>query len=192
MSDPSSTISTKRTPRRSLKKLLARIAALYGIEKQIRGLPPDQRQQVRQERAQPLLQCFHIWLKESVAKLFRKSDVAVAIHYALAVGPVIPYSNDGRLEIDNNAAERALRALAIGRTNYLFTGSDAGGESGGCDELDRRTLALERRPSKNQHNIRERLTQPSLCPRPAGCGHDRLSYVSNGSLNAYGPLINTS
>jgi hypothetical protein len=108
---------------------LERIAALYGIEKQIRGRPPDQRQQIRHERARPLLTSLHVWLKESLSKLSRKSDVAVAIHYALGRWTqLLRYVDDGRLEIDNNAAERALRAVALGRKNYLFQGSDAGGE----------------------------------------------------------------
>jgi transposase len=111
------------------KEALTRIAALYVIEKQIRGRPPDQRQQVRQQRSRPLLESLHVWLKQSVSKLSRKSDVAVAINYALGRWTqLMRYSNDGRLEIDNNAAERALRAVAIGRKNYLFAGSDAGGE----------------------------------------------------------------
>ena len=64
-----------------------------------------------------------------MAKLSRKSDVAVAIHYALDRWTALMlFSDDGRVEMDNNAAERALRAVALGRKNYLFAGSDAGGE----------------------------------------------------------------
>ena len=71
----------------------------------------------------------HGWLKQCLAKLFQKSDVAKAIQYALELWTsLLRYINDGRLEIDNNAAERALRAIALGRKNYLFQGSDAGGE----------------------------------------------------------------
>jgi transposase len=111
------------------KQALDRIAALYAIEKQIRGRPPDERRQIRQERARPLLNALQLWLKDCVAKLSRKSDVAVAIHYALGRWTqLFRYVNDGLLEIDNNAAERSLRAVAIGRKNYLFAGSDAGGE----------------------------------------------------------------
>jgi transposase len=111
------------------KEALERIAALYGIEKEIRGRPPDQRQQIRTERARPLLDALHAWLKASLSKLSKKSDVTVAIHYALGRWTqLLRYCNDGRLEIDNNAAERALRAVALGRKNYLFVGSNAGGE----------------------------------------------------------------
>src|SRR5204862_3804323 len=67
--------------------------------------------------------------KQPLGRLSRKSDVTLAIHYALGRWtPLLRYCDDGRLEIDNNAAERALRAVALGRKNYLFAGSDAGGE----------------------------------------------------------------
>ena len=71
----------------------------------------------------------HLWLKASLAKLSRKSDTAAAIHYALTLwDAMVRYVDDGRIEIDNSAAERALRAVAVGRRNYLFAGSDRGGE----------------------------------------------------------------
>jgi transposase len=105
-----------------------RIATLYGIEKEIRGRPPDERLAVRREKAQPLLESFHAWLQESQAKVSRKSDAAVAIRYALELWPALTrFAADGRLEIDNNAAERAVRAITLGRKNYLFLGADAGG-----------------------------------------------------------------
>jgi len=111
------------------KEALERIAALYGIEKEIRGRPPDERKQVRQERARPLLEDLKHWFKECLTKLSKKSDVTVAIHYALGRWtPLLRYCDAGSLEIDNNAAERALRAVALGRKNYLFAGSNAGGE----------------------------------------------------------------
>ena len=70
------------------------------------------------------------WLEETLAKLSRKSDTAVAVRYALGRWEALMrYCDDGRLEIDNNAAERALRAVALGRKNYLFAGSDRGGQS---------------------------------------------------------------
>src|SRR5207253_5828147 len=65
------------------KEALDRIATLYGIEKEIRGRPPDERRQVRNERARPLLESLHTWLKASLAKLSKKSEVTRAIHYAL-------------------------------------------------------------------------------------------------------------
>ena len=69
------------------------------------------------------------WLEATLAKLSRKSDTAAAIHYALSRWPALTrFTDDGHLEIDNNAAERALRVVALGRKNYLFAGSNAGGE----------------------------------------------------------------
>lgn len=111
------------------KEALDRIAALYQIEKEIRGRPPDERREIRRQRAKPLLDALEIWLKQCLGKLSRKSNIAVAIHYALGRWKqLLRYVNDGQLEIDNNAAERSLRAVAIGRKNYLFAGSDSGGE----------------------------------------------------------------
>ena len=108
---------------------LARIAQLYVIETEIRGRSPDERLEVRKARARPLLESMHEWLQASLAKLSKKSEVASAIRYALGRWTALMrYCDDGGLEIDNNAAERALRAVALGRKNYLFAGSDAGGE----------------------------------------------------------------
>ncbi|MBV8073508.1 MAG: IS66 family transposase [Acidobacteriaceae bacterium] len=111
------------------EEAMKRIGELYVIEEQIRGRSPEERQRIRSERAQPLLDSLHGWLNQCLVKLFQKSNVANAIRYALDLWPsLLRYVNDGRLEIDNNAAERALRVIALGRKNYLFQGSDAGGE----------------------------------------------------------------
>jgi transposase len=111
------------------KEALERIAQLYGIEQEIRGRSPAERKEVRQARSRPLLEAMQAWLKATLAKLSQKSDVAVAIRYALERwSALLRYCEDGRIEMDNNAAERALRAVALGRKNYLFAGSDAGGE----------------------------------------------------------------
>jgi transposase len=111
------------------KEALQRIAALYAIEDEIRGRPPDERQQVRQARARPLLQSLREWFEDWLTKLSRKSDTTAAIRYALTLWPaLIRYCDDGRLEADNNAAERSLRAVTLGRKNYLFAGADSGGE----------------------------------------------------------------
>jgi len=108
---------------------LERIGALYAIEREIRGRTPDQRQEVRKARAKPLLESLRQWFEESLSKLSRKSDTTAAIRYALSRWEaLVRYGDDGRIEIDNNAAERTLRAVALGRKNYLFAGSDAGGE----------------------------------------------------------------
>lgn len=111
------------------KEALERIGALYEIEREIRGRPPDERKKVRNERARPLLEDLKHWFSSSLTKLSKKSEVTVSIHYALGRWtPLLRYCDDGALEIDNNAAERALRAVALGRKNYLFAGSNAGGE----------------------------------------------------------------
>src|SRR5215471_8159828 len=111
------------------KEALERIGQLYGIEQEIRGRLSVERKEARQARSRPLLESLHVWLKATLAKLSQKSDVAVAIRYALdRWDALLRFSDAGRVEMDNNAAERALRAVALGRKNYLFAGSDASGE----------------------------------------------------------------
>jgi transposase len=108
---------------------LERIGALYAIEKEIRGRTPEQRREVRNQQARPLLESLKQWLEATLGKLSRKSDTALAVRYALGRWEaLLRYVDDGRIEIDNNAAERALRVVALGRKNYLFAGSDVGGE----------------------------------------------------------------
>jgi transposase len=110
------------------KEALDPIGALYGIEAETRGSPPDRRRAVRQSRAGPLLDDLHTWLQAMYAAASKKSALAGAIQYALTRwGALTRYRDDGHLEIDNNAAERALRTVALGRKNYLFAGSDTGG-----------------------------------------------------------------
>jgi transposase len=109
---------------------LERIAALYKIEAEIRGHLPEQRKAARQARAAPLLTDLKAWLHATVRREgSRKSELAGAIGYTLSLWTALTrYADDGRIEMDNNAAERELRAVALGRKNYLFAGSDAGGE----------------------------------------------------------------
>jgi hypothetical protein len=108
---------------------LERISALYAIEKEIRGRPAEERREVRQAQSKPLLASLRQWFETTLPKLSRKSDTTVAIRYALSRwDALVRYRDDGHIEIDNNAAERALRAVALGRKNYLFAGADSGGE----------------------------------------------------------------
>ena len=108
---------------------LERIGQLYAVEADIRGQAADERCAQRQARAGPLLEQLHEWLIAMLAKLSKKSELAAAIRYALTRWSALTrYRDDGRIEIDNNAAERALRAVALGRKNYLFAGADSGGE----------------------------------------------------------------
>ncbi len=118
----------KRAPGSVAEQALQRIAKLYEIEADIRGRPPDERRRERLERAAPPLKDLHAWLSETLTHVSTKSDLAQAIGYTLAHWQALTlYCQDGRIEIDNNAAERALRGVALGRGNYLFMGSDAGG-----------------------------------------------------------------
>jgi transposase len=111
------------------EQALERIGRLYGIETDIRGHLPEQRAAVRQARAGPELAALHDWLHATLTTLSKKSELAVAIRYALSRWPALTrYRDDGRLEIDNNAAERSIRPIALGRKNWLFAGSDDGGE----------------------------------------------------------------
>ena len=108
---------------------LARIAELYRIEAQIRGSPAAHRQAQRQLLARPIVDEMHEWLMAQLATTSRRSTSAEAIQYALNQWSALGrYLDDGELEIDNLIAERALRGVAIGRKNYLFLGSDRGGE----------------------------------------------------------------
>ena len=108
---------------------LEQIGRLYKIEEEIRGRPPNERQAVRQARAGPELESLHEWLHKTASTLSKKSELAKAIRYALSNWVALTrYCDDGRLEADNNAAERALRVVALGRKNWLFAGSDDGGE----------------------------------------------------------------
>jgi hypothetical protein len=100
------------------------------MEKEIQGRSPEERRAVRNERSRPLLESLKQWLEEILGRLSKKSDTAMAVRYALGRWEALMhYCDDGRLEIDNNAAERSLRAVALGRKNYLVAGSDRGGES---------------------------------------------------------------
>ena len=108
---------------------LERIGALYEIEDEIRGKLPDERQAVRQARAAPLLQQLYDWLRVTVRKVSKKSPMASAIGYTLSLWTALTrYAENGSIEMDNNPVERQLRAVALGRKNFLFAGSDAGGE----------------------------------------------------------------
>jgi transposase len=115
--------------RRGGKNRAAVGAALYAIEAEIRGSTAEIRKAVCQAGAGPLLDSLFLWLETTLAKLSRKSDTAAAIRYALGRCLALTrYAHDGQLEIDNNIAEQALRVVALGRKNFLFCGSDAGGD----------------------------------------------------------------
>jgi transposase len=110
------------------KEALDRIGQLYAIEATIKGLLPDHRRRERQQRSKPIAATLATWADETARKLSRKSELAAAFRYMRARwAALVRCFDDGRLALDNNPAERALRCVAIGRKNYLFAGSDAGG-----------------------------------------------------------------
>src|SRR5436305_7663759 len=110
------------------KEALERIGRLYEVEKEINGLVPDHRRCERQKRSKPIAAALAAWADEIRRNLSRKSELAAAFRYMRARWTALMRCfDDGRLALDNNPAERALRCIAIGRKNYLFAGSDAGG-----------------------------------------------------------------
>lgn len=112
------------------EEALKRIADLYAVEAHARGRPPDERVTLRQEQAKPILDALEAWLMATRATISGKTPLAGAVRYALARIPRLrPYLDEGRLEIDNNSAERAMRPVALGRKNYLFMGSEGGGKA---------------------------------------------------------------
>jgi transposase len=107
---------------------LARIRALYDIESRAKALPSAERAALRQAEAAPLLASFAQWLDDLRPRALPKSPLGQAVTYATNQWTALNvYLTDGDLAIDNNAAERALRQVAVGRKNWLFFGSDAGG-----------------------------------------------------------------
>lgn len=140
---------------------LQRIGALYAVERDIRGSLPALRARVRQERAGPLLEALHAWLSATLQTVSAKSELAGAIRYALVRWPALTrYRDDGRIEIDNNSAERSIRPVVLGRRNYLFTGSDAGGERAACIySLIGTALLNERDPYLYLRHVLERIAE---------------------------------
>ena len=105
-----------------------RIDALFAIERDINGRNADDRRAVRREKSAPLAASLECWMREERAKLSRGGDVAKAMDYMLKRWPSFTrFLDDGRLCLTNNAAERALRGIALGRKSWLFAGSDRGG-----------------------------------------------------------------
>ena len=110
------------------EEALQRIAALYEIEADIRGVAAEHRRAVRQQRSRPLVEAMHAWLGQQLARVSGRSTLAQAIRYALNHwNGLIIYLDDGRLELDTNTVERAMRPVALGRKNSMFAGADSGG-----------------------------------------------------------------
>jgi transposase len=110
------------------KEALDRIAQIYAVEAKARGKPVDDRLTIR-ATAKPLLANLFAWMEATARKLSARSVLAEAFRYTIKRRVALSrFLDDGRLEADNNIAENALRGIALGRKNYLFAGSDAGGE----------------------------------------------------------------
>jgi transposase len=102
-----------------------RVDALFAIEREINGVSAEHRLAVRKERSRPLVAALQAYLQEQRTKLSGKSETARAIDYSLKRWPALTrFLYDGRLFLSNNAAERALRGIAVGRHNWTFAGSD--------------------------------------------------------------------
>ena len=105
-----------------------RIDELFEIERSINGCTPEERLAVRQKQSKPLVAALEAWLRDQRNRVSSKSEIAKAITYSLSRWPAfIRFLDDGRHCLSNNAAERALRGVALGRANWTFAGSDAGG-----------------------------------------------------------------
>ncbi len=111
-------------------EILVRIGEIYKIEKDIRNKKPDKRLEILQKKSQSLINDLFKRLKYLKNKLPTKSITAKAINYALNNEDALQrFLMDGKIEIDNNIAENAMRPIALGRKNYLFAGSDNGGQT---------------------------------------------------------------
>jgi transposase len=111
------------------EEALRRIAAIYAVEAELRGQCPDARRAGRQKRSMPLVDDLRPWLERQLVRLSGRSRLAEAIRYMLKLWDgLVLFLDDGRLELDTNTVERAIRPIALGRKNALFAGSDRGGE----------------------------------------------------------------
>lgn len=108
---------------------MRRIDELFEIERTINGKTPEQRLAVRQAQSKPLIIVLEAWLRNQRDRLSSKSDTVKAINYCLTRWIAFTrFLDDGRICLSNNAAERAVRGIAVGRKNWNFAGSDAGGQ----------------------------------------------------------------
>jgi len=112
------------------KEALDRIGQLYDIERDIKGLPADERHAARQQQSKPKVDAFRTWAEAELTRIPGKGDLAKAFRYGLSRWSSFTlFLGDGRVAIDNNAAERGMRPIGVGRRNWLFAGSDTGGET---------------------------------------------------------------
>jgi transposase len=115
------------------REALERIAALYAIEKTIRGASADERRRVRQEKSKPLVMAFRPWLEHQLARVSGKSGIADELRYGLNHWEgLVRFLDDGRIELDTNIVERGIRPIVLNRKNALFAGHDEGAENWPC------------------------------------------------------------
>lgn len=157
-----------------------RIDALFAIEREINGASAEQRLAVRNQRSRPLILDLEAWLRDQYARLSAKSKTAKAIDYLLKRWPAFTrFLDDGRVCLSNNAAERALRGIAVGRRNWTFAGSDEGGrraaamytliETAKLNSIDPRAWladVLARLPGHPANRIHELLPWNWQAPEP--------------------------
>jgi len=111
------------------EEALCRIGALYTIEQSIRGKPPEERQNVCDVRSRRLVDAMRPWLERQLRRVPARSGIAEAIRYALARWDALcRFLDDGRIKLDTNTVERAIRPITLGRKNHLFAGSDGGAD----------------------------------------------------------------
>ena len=109
---------------------IRRIGQLYGLEKIIRGKSAEERRVFRQERSRPIVEALKAWLQSELAKVSESSTIADALRYGLSHWQGLTrFLEDGRIELDTNAVERAIRPIALGRKNHLFSGHDCGAQN---------------------------------------------------------------
>lgn len=112
------------------REALDRIGELYDIERKIAGQPAETRLKVRQTKSKPKVEALRQWAEQQLTRIPGKSDLAKAFRYGLSRWPSFClFLEDGRVAIDNNVAERAMRPIGIGRKNWLFAGADTGAET---------------------------------------------------------------
>jgi transposase len=143
------------------KEALERIGRLYVIEKAIRGRSAEERQAQRQQHAVPILIELHAWMIEQSVQFDQGSAFATAFNYAFNNWDALQrYTQDGHLEIDNNIAERSVRGAGVGRKNYLFFGSDSGGERAAIIYSLIETCKLNHiDPQRYLHHVLERIAE---------------------------------
>ena len=107
--------------------VLAKVAELYAIEAEVRGQSAGHRRRVRQERSRPIVEALHTWLQDQLSRISAVSDLAKAMRYAIRHWPGLSvFLEDGRVEMDTNVVERAIRPNTLTRKNALFAGNDGG------------------------------------------------------------------